>query len=161
MPKTHIRVVMYCPFTKGTIVGAGNAAHVEYQSMASLAGGDSVTQLAMFMHVKLGEASRHGEDDPDTVLKIFVAPEWTFRRRTGNYTEAERDQILKQCEAMSKRYTDWLFCLGSIVWGKNEKAGKEVEKTRIFNCAPVCDGLFPTEDGNNKEGSRIYKLEDG
>jgi hypothetical protein len=101
----------------------------------------------------------------DTILKIFVAPEFFFRGREGAYTfdvkETQKDrldhriddectevcQIMKGLESLvsEKRFKDWLFLFGTVV--VSETLPKEDAYEYLFyNFAPVYKGYDPDMD---------------
>lgn len=63
---------------------------------------------------------------PDAEIRIFVAPEWYFRKSnnsnkdtnagTPSYDHAEFLDIVKKCKALSAKFPEWLIVPGTIYW---------------------------------------------
>ena len=70
--------------------------------MPEICGGDTPTQRISWLSTKISQAQNQTRTDGADVLKVFMAPEWFFRKRTGNYSEKERDGLIKQEDACTR-----------------------------------------------------------
>lgn len=135
---TALRVVIYPPSTN--IDPA--TGRFDYLVTAGVA--DSVTARVECLRERLATAERETADDGAAVQKVFVAPEWYFRKREGSFTEAEKGQIISGLTGLSAAFPRWLIVPGSIFWGMPgqtcpwSKEGKKARiRTRVFNQVPV------------------------
>jgi hypothetical protein len=75
-------------------------------------------------HVANAEAHFNGLEATDVlhteVLRIFIAPEWYFRRGSangGHYTHAEMRTIVEELKGVSAEFPRWLIVPGTIFFG--------------------------------------------
>ncbi|MDC0723585.1 hypothetical protein [Nannocystis bainbridge] len=60
-----------------------------------------------------------------SVQKLYVAPEWMFRRSAGApYSTAEFKRIAARVTAISNKYPDWLIIPGTVYYGEPIGDGK-------------------------------------
>lgn len=116
MPRyTDVRVVAHAPAT-----GAG-------------AGHDSVVKNVLAVTTAINHAAakfkEYDKDDflamnlGDWALAILVAPQWTWRKKTGIYGEEDFEEIYSILLETSKKYPDIVLCPGTILWSIPAGAG--------------------------------------
>ncbi|MCB9284637.1 MAG: hypothetical protein H6563_11225 [Lewinellaceae bacterium] len=166
LPK--VRVVIYSPPTEryyspnkedlGPFLDDGPVLNADgIQSSGLNDQGDILKRLEYLIN-QIKKAETNLKDDPK-VLRLFVAPEWFFRRKDRPYYLKEAttmlDELLK--ESLSPPLNSWMIVPGTILWG--DKTG---EKWTIYNVAPVvCDGKLLSLVHKDQEGSDIPEGENG
>ena len=117
--------------------------------------------------VKANDNVRHSGDSANTVLKVFMLPEFAFRGPTGAYSMEEAMSLVEKLQQIVKaqEWQHWLFIFGTVVckshaamvpskinilgkgfFGK-AKHGKYTAidpeaKVEIYNIAPIQKGGF-------------------
>lgn len=113
--------------------------------------GDDPLQRLSRLVDKIKEANnllnQHFSGDPTGTLKLFMAPEWFFRKEKSPYTLAETKSLLNQLivESGKPPLDSWLIVPGTIYWGEKISGNK----WRVFNAAIAT--------GNGKLLSLIHK----
>lgn len=69
---------------------------------------------------------------PSNTIRLFVAPEWYFRRKDRPYTLQEVTTMLQLLLEKSRSLKSWLIAPGTVFWG--EQAG---DNWTVYNMAPV------------------------
>ena len=143
-----LRVCGYCPYSaKGGVSADPIALTLQFT-------------LAFNVVVRSYLTKKPYKSDPDNVLRIFLAPEWTFRqpdteievegrkRKVKQFLAAgEMGVILKELIKISATAKDVLIVAGSILWaipGKiqvNTKNGEVAEGVAlVYNTTPILCG---------------------
>ncbi len=110
------RVVMHTTWT------AGNGAPPGTDAAAEDLLPRTISERVAFLFNRLVAAEQYITgtlNDSDDILRIFMAPEWYFKKHPY-HSENERDGILAQVCARSTEYPNWLIIPGSVYWGRRE-----------------------------------------
>jgi len=65
-------------------------------------------------------------------VQILLSSEWYFRMPGRPYTQAERDAIVNDLRALSRKYPEWLIVPGSIYWSPDNQT---LATIRVYNQA--------------------------
>jgi hypothetical protein len=139
MPKPPVRVVIYAPPTVRYYEQEDEAFgpfldDVLLNEKRQPIQGDITQRLNYLISLIKRANGELGMDGPE-VLKLFIAPEWFFRRKGDPYSL--KKEVKPMLQSLLKQSTtpalkSWLILPGSIVWGK-----KTGEKWTIYNLAPA------------------------
>ena len=92
-------------------------------------------------------------DPSDNVLKVFMAPEFSWRPASGGYEPGSIDRIADSMRAsvLDPKWDHWVFVWGTVI----EAQPSTGVRSDIFNCAIVTDG-GPT-DHAQQAIVKVYK----
>ncbi|MCB0569516.1 MAG: hypothetical protein KDC66_07130 [Phaeodactylibacter sp.] len=159
MPKPPVRVVAFTPPT-GRPFGTDCILNTEIKFLSDAYNdNDDIIQRWGLALKKINIAgtylARNFPSDPSSTLKLFVGPEWLFRKKNIKQTDAQieskkntplkyappyaQDDVIKLLKQIIKDsqltpYNSWLIIPGTIYWGKKGAKGK---KWDTYNVAPV------------------------
>lgn len=136
-PLPRVKVVLFTPstaryvyppgFERGTELG-GESLDAAYQD-----GGDISKRLDHLINTIKRANGILGQVETDTI-RLFVAPEWFFRRMDSPYSLSETTKMLTSLikQSSSPPLSSWIIAPGTVLWGK-----KNGEKWTVYNMAPV------------------------
>ncbi|MEZ0230526.1 MAG: hypothetical protein ACAI25_18030, partial [Planctomycetota bacterium] len=111
---THVRVVAHTPFT-----GEGSGHESVEKNI------EAVKKAAA---LALAEEKKCKDGADEVVLPIFVAPEGTWKKKTGAYGPDELAQVYNYLVTLSKASPDVLMFPGTVIWKLAGDASAEVLK---------------------------------
>jgi hypothetical protein len=132
---SHIRVLAHTPFT-----GQG-AGHESVEK--------NIEAFKKAVNLALAEVKKL--KDGDDVLPIFVAPEWTWKAKTGFYDPDDLAMIYTFLTVTSKSNPEVLFFPGSVLWGLKGDEGADVLKKAY----PLGDTKVVAANLASKKGHRV------
>ncbi|MEZ4448979.1 MAG: hypothetical protein R3B09_05805 [Nannocystaceae bacterium] len=118
--------------------------------------------------IKVIEIAKEKADPLSSTLKIFVAPEFYFRPKTGltqrSYSEGDKEYLSNALNMFQdESFKGWLFVCGTVVW---EQYNVAHQQTVAWNTAFILEGgksgrflvhkrIYATPDAINRETSPL------
>jgi hypothetical protein len=142
MPYTKVQFIAFCVYTGPNNVWENGKWKQEYN------GGDDIqkdinTRIEILKNV-IDEAKKKVGSD-EKILKIFMIPEMFFQPKTGAYSLAEVESIIKKLQNLVQNveWKDWIFIFGTIL----QISGKTLDgKISVRNFCLVQKGGFIKEN---------------